>query len=720
RSDELHRLHPLNHVLAELTRGRLAEDVRLKRLTLEEVGEVIRASLGLAAPPTPEFRQALFDRTEGNPFFVEEILRALVEKGELEYRDGAWHRTKAVAELTIPASVRDAVQQRLLGLEPRARKAMQVAAVIGQRFDFEVLGAVSGYDEPTLLDAIKAAIEAQLVREETDADGNETYAFRHALSREAVLTELLQRERRLLHRGVGEAIERLATQAPEARAEELAYHFDEARDTARAYRYHGLAAERSLRMAAPGAAIRHLERAIELAPDDDDPALVTLLLRLGDVALSVADTPRALRSAEQARALAEGRHDQLAAGEAIHRIAHCRWYLGETARAMEVAREGVALLEPLGPTAPLAACYAELARLAMLDHRDEAVELGERAAAMARQVGARETEISAMNTVGSAIGLSHERSAEGLALLRRSYALAEEHAFPREAERALNNILAVLGSSDAGFGEMQRVHAESVAHAKRHGHRDDALLSREVIYAYISGDWDQALAVAAESRNAGIWSASREQFAANMLVAREGPLLEHLTVAEGAIRRLLAAGDRQWIAVATFTATTYYIAERWAETIERAEPGYSFIAQLDAFGPVVQSAMSATRAAKVLGDRATQDRWTEALRRLEGSRTRDAMALFAKGTIAARGGLHDDALALFRSGRAMLEDRPTQFAKTVLDQELVELLAEVGRHDEAAQVYREMTEYWRRAKATWYLSRLEAWAQGCGVETAPR
>lgn len=453
RSDELHRLHPLNHVLAELSRGRLAEDIRLKKLTLEETGDVIRAALGLTQPPTPEFREALYERTEGNPFFVEEILRALVEKGELEYRDRAWHRTKAVADLAIPASVRDAVQQRLLGLEPRARKAIQVAAVIGQRFDFEILGDVSGLDEGTLVDAIKAAIEAQLVREETDADGNETYAFRHALSREAVLTELLQRERRILHRSVGEAIERLAAREPAARAEELAYHFDEARDTARAYRYHGLAAERSLRMSSPVGAIRHLERAIELAPDDD-PGLSTLLLRLSEVSLTVADTSRALRSAEEARAAADARGDRLTAGTAIHRIAVCQWYLGETRRANETAREGVALLEPIGPSAPLAACYAELGRLALIDHRyADAIELGERAAAMAREVGAREIEIAATNTLGSAMAMSGDRVDDGLALLRRGFALADEHGFIAEAERALNNMIPSLAASDAPFAK---------------------------------------------------------------------------------------------------------------------------------------------------------------------------------------------------------------------------------------------------------------------------
>ena len=720
RSDELHRLHPLNHVLAELSRGRLADDIRLKRLTLEEVGDVIRAALGLAGPPTPEFRQALFERTEGNPFFIEEILRALVEKGELEYRDGAWHRTRSVAELTIPASVRDAVQQRLLGLEPRARKAMQVAAVIGLRFDFELLGLVSGYDEATLLESIRGAIDAQLVREETDADGNETYAFRHALSREAVLTELLQRERRLLHRSVGEAIERQVGASPGTRAEELAYHFDEARDPVRAYRYHGLAAERSLRMAAAAAAIRHLERAVELAPDDAGPELITLLVRLSDAALIVADVPRALRAVEQARTLADERGDRLAAGEAIHRIANCRWYLGQTAQALKTAREGVALLEPIGPSAPLAACYAELARLAMIDHRNvEAVEVGRRAEAMARDLGAREIEIAAMNTVGSALGVGESRTAEGLALLRRGFALAEEHGFAMEAERALNNMVPALAASDATFGEMQAVHRESLAHAKKHGHRSEALLGREVLMRFLDGDWDTALDVERAARNDGIWSAGRELNAATILVARDGPEPAHLALVDGARRRLLAAGDRQWVGVASIASSVYYVAGRWAETIAQAEPARALIAAgFEAGIPVVQVGVLAAHAARLAGDAAAEEHWIDALRHPGGTRVQRAGSHFAEALVARRGARPETALEQLTTGLTVLGDRPLMFGKVAYRHELIELLVEAGRMDDAARTFDELARFWRGVKATWYIGRLEAWAHDLGVRTA--
>jgi class 3 adenylate cyclase len=720
RSDELHRLHPLNHLLAELSRGRLADDIRLERLTLEQVGDVIRAALGLAGPATPEFRRALHERTEGNPFFVEEILRALVEKGELEYRDGAWHRTKAVAELAIPVSVRDAVQQRLITLEPRARKAMQVAAIIGQRFDFDLLGAVSGFDEASLLDAIRSAIDAQLVREETDAQGNEVYAFRHALSREAVLLELLQRERRMLHRSVGEAIERLAGAGDGPRVEELAYHFDEARDLARARRYHALAAERSLRLAAPQAAVRHLERAIELA-SDDDADLAGLLLRLCDAALVVADVPRALRAAEQARQLADAGGDRIAAGEAIHRIAHCRWYLGHTAQAREIGQEGVALLEPLGPSAALAACYAELARLAMIDAReDEAIELGRRAEAMAHAVGAREIEIASLVTVGSALGVTGGKTAEGVAMLRRGYELAEASGYSMEAERALNNIIAALSTSDATFSEIVAVHRESLEHAKKHGYRSEAFVGREVLMEYLGGEWDSALEHERAARNDGIWSAGREQNAATMLVAREGPRPEHLALAERATRRLVAAGDQQWLVVASTAATSSYLAGRWAETIARAEPAYAWVLHREGGTPVpiIQAAVLAAHAARRSGDRAAEDRWVAALRVGGRLRLDRAGVAFADALVARRDGRPDDAIALLREAIDLLRDRPQMLATLASQHELVELLVERGRPAEAATVFADLVAFWRRVKATWFVAQLEDWGRGLGLPVA--
>jgi len=715
RSDELHRLHPLNHVLAELSRGRLAEDIRLKRLTLDEVGQVIGRSLGLTQPPTAAFRQAIFDRTEGNPFFVEEILRALVERGELAYRDGAWHREKEVADLTIPASVRDAVQQRLLGLEPNARRAMQVAAVIGLHFDFELLEAVSKLDERTLFEAIKAAIEAQLVREETDAEGNDVYAFRHALSREAVLGDLLQRERRLLHRAVGEALEATAGAHPETRAEELAYHFDEARDTARAFRYHQIAAERSLRMAAPGSAMAHFERAIELAPDDE-PALVDLSLRLADVATSMADNSRALRAAEQARAIAEQRGDRIGAGEAIHRIALFTWMNGATKDAVRIVQEGVALLEPLGPSSALAACYVEVARLAMIDGRDEdAVSNGERGIAMARATGALQTEIFGLNFVGTALSHRVNQADEGLALLGQSLAMAEEHDLPYHAQRAFNNTIASLVRLGRPYAERRAVTERGFAHARRHGLRSDPLILGEVFLALEDGDWDRILRLIEEARSDTIWSASRDMVGAIVSAGRSGPTGGAGDVADAAARRHIAAGDAQGISLATMAGAVRFLFGEYGAVTERQAvllgPG-SAVDNL-----AVQPAITGLSAARRSGDEDTVRVWHAALSRLGSAAKPGQVAAlrFASGLIAWQEERHADAAADLAAATAFLEEQHFRLPWCFATQDRAAHLAATGQAAAAAAIFAAQLPYLHRAKAEWYLGELGRWAIAQGI-----
>ncbi len=324
RSDELHRRHPLNPVLAELARGRIAEEVRLRRLTLEETGAVIRGALGLSRPATVEFNSALQERCEGNPLFVEEVLRALVECGDLSYRDGAWRRTKEVFALAIPVSIRGAVQQRMQLLSSDAQQAIRVAAVIGQGFDFELLQRVTGLSETALLQALRSAVDAQLIVEDLSTDAEERYLFRHALTRESVLGELLQRERRVLQRAVGEAVEATAGARTSERAEELAYHFDQARDQERAFRYHELAAREASRLFAFATTVHHLERAVELA-SDDEPSLGDLYLRLADAALYALDIARALRAAEEAYRVFRAGGDRPRSGAALWRLSHYRW-----------------------------------------------------------------------------------------------------------------------------------------------------------------------------------------------------------------------------------------------------------------------------------------------------------------------------------------------------------------------------------------------------------
>src|SRR5262249_12564828 len=151
--------------------------------------------------------------TEGNPFFVEEILKSLPASGE------TWDST-SFDETTIPRTVHDAVLRRAADLSPAARETLNLAAVLGRRFAFSLLLALTSNDETALLAVIKELIDAQLVVEVS----TDQFAFRHALTRQAIYTGLLARERQILHRRISETAEFVYADALDAHVEDLAYH----------------------------------------------------------------------------------------------------------------------------------------------------------------------------------------------------------------------------------------------------------------------------------------------------------------------------------------------------------------------------------------------------------------------------------------------------------------------------------------------------------------
>jgi DNA-binding CsgD family transcriptional regulator len=258
RSDEVRPT--FSHWLAELDREHLGQEVTLRRLTHSETGAMLQAIFDLGRPVQAAFLDAIYTLTEGNPFFIEEILKSLIAAGEISYTDGDWDR-KPPGELHIPRSIADAVQQRSDHLSASARHVLLLAAVAGRRFDFAVLQQMTHHDEQQLLTLMKELMSAQLVIEESA----EQFAFRHALTRQAIYAELLVRERKALHRTVAETMESLYAGALEAHLADLAYHFSEAGVFEKALSYARQAGETAQHLYAPRAAIEQFTRALDAA-----------------------------------------------------------------------------------------------------------------------------------------------------------------------------------------------------------------------------------------------------------------------------------------------------------------------------------------------------------------------------------------------------------------------------------------------------------------------
>lgn len=257
----------LSSWVAHLTRERLVQQVQLAPLSRDDVALMLaalfdqqRTALDMRRFLYGELLDRLYALTEGNPFFVEETLSALVAAGDIFYVQGFWNRRSLPAE-RIPQSIQDTVQQRMQHLGEAARQVLTLAAVAGRHFDFALLQQLTDYDEEQLLLVMKELVAAQLVVEVSA----EQFAFRHALTRRTIYTSLLARERSRMHRLIAETMERLSSAVIDAHMEDLAIHYYRAQDWQKARDYAQRAGEKALGLYSHRAAIDYFTWALEAA-----------------------------------------------------------------------------------------------------------------------------------------------------------------------------------------------------------------------------------------------------------------------------------------------------------------------------------------------------------------------------------------------------------------------------------------------------------------------
>lgn len=287
----------LGQLLAYLDRERLAAELPLRALTLGEVDAMVRASLSDRASLRAGTLQALHRRTDGNPFFVEEVLRsALTELASGGDLDGP-----RIAEAQVPRSIAEAVMRRVGLVSFDARELLTLAAVVGDRFELPVLEAVCDREPEDLLALLRELASQQLLVEVED----DQFRFPHALTREAVLRQMLARERRVLHARIADAIEALYAKDLDEHAGPLAYHLFGAQRWEGAAVHAQTAGRRAMRMHAPASAAEQFSRAIDATRRLDQVAAPGLYLEraraydlLGDFDRARTDIETAVGGAE--------------------------------------------------------------------------------------------------------------------------------------------------------------------------------------------------------------------------------------------------------------------------------------------------------------------------------------------------------------------------------------------------------------------------------------
>jgi class 3 adenylate cyclase/tetratricopeptide (TPR) repeat protein len=339
RDTDLEEGSALRELLQELTRQRLATQIPLRRLDPSHVAQLVGSMLN-TDHPMPDVVHLVFERTGGNPFFVEEVVRSLIESGTIFLGDKGWER-RSIADVRLPDSVRAVIQQRLRRLDPETNEVLRWASVIGMEFNFDLLQKVSGVEETKLFDVLDRLLAARLVKEVAESHAEPRYGFTDHQVRSTLYEEINRARRRRYHLQVARAMEDAGAGKHPERFGELAQHYFEGSELAKSLEYTVRAAQRASELYAHEESLQLLRTALELVGDDPtDPKRAELLM---DVA----------READLA---------------------------GHPEEGIEHLKEAAKILEPRGDKAHLSQTYARLSELYAdrLMDLESAIPYGER------------------------------------------------------------------------------------------------------------------------------------------------------------------------------------------------------------------------------------------------------------------------------------------------------------------------------------------------------
>jgi DNA-binding CsgD family transcriptional regulator len=423
RTDELAREHPARPLLAELQRAPRARTVEVGPLSEQETASQLDALGGAAL----DVAGAIHARSEGNPFYTEELLAA---------RAGG----------ALPASLRDALAARLDRLPAGAQAVARLAAAVGRRAEHELLAALAELPEPALDDGIRGCIAGHVLVVDDEAGG---YRFRHALLQEVAAAELLPGERRRLHHRIAGLLAERPGGGGTAAAQhlaEIAHHHRAAHDLSA-----GLAASVAAGRAAEGVhalaeAARQYDAALELWDSVDDPAGIAgvdfshVLEHAAECRwLGLGDASGAAARLERALAELPADASPLRRADLMSRLAYGRADVGGGARAaLPLLEQALTLLDGT-PSAVAARVHGRYAAAHMvLGEMDRAEPHAETAVRMAREVGAKLEEVDALITHFCCRGIMGDTAA-ALDLIDQARAPVLRHGTARAVKRFFTN-----------------------------------------------------------------------------------------------------------------------------------------------------------------------------------------------------------------------------------------------------------------------------------------
>ena len=444
RSSDINDKHPLSPVLTELNRERLPQSISLKRMSLDDISEMIRQILEQDDVPT-EFCKMVYEKTRGNPFFAEEVIKSLKEE-EVIYREENKWKIKEVSRIEFPETVKSVLKTRFARLDEECQSVLTFASFVGNDFTLEAMCALTGIEENKLLELIDKILKTGLIKER-EVRGEGVCSFADILVRDVVYDEVSLLKRKKLHGVVGRALEKAYAKKIDEHFGELASHFLESGDKDKALDYFLKAGEKAQKVYANNEATSYFQSALALLEEREGelPEKRRILERLGDIKRLVGEHDACLKYWNKALVLWNQLEEKESASRLYRKMANVLWEdMGDIEKAKENHEKALKILEAEHEKVELAGLYEDMAHMYYrTGDIPKALSLANKALELAEKLNAFEVIASSCISLGTIFSFSGDLK-KARECHTRGLKIALDNGYMVTALRAYNNLAIAL------------------------------------------------------------------------------------------------------------------------------------------------------------------------------------------------------------------------------------------------------------------------------------
>ncbi len=467
---------PLEKVLKRMKEGKQLYEIDVNRLTFQSTSNMVKKLLKSEDLPQ-SFLLMVYRETEGNPYYVVEMLTSMIGEGVIDPYSYTWDPERDLADISVPKSIKDITSRRISQLSRTEKKVLMYASILGTEFDFELLENAIEMDVIELLDIIEYLESQGLIHEKEGSGEREIYRFNHIQLRAALYDNMGSSRRRVLHQRVGETIEDVYVDDLDEHFYTLSRHFHEGKNYEKAYEYSIKASEKALESFAIESALDYLvnraSNSLKKAKDIEDPDKeeIELLNNIGELAYDTSKWQTSIDAYEKLLRKVSELGDKKLEGETLRKIGHLYREIQKYGKSMDAFERSLEIATELEDNEGSADSNRGLGYIHWREGElEEAIEHYETAINQAKKIDNKKILALIFIEMGNIYSIKGETDI-GVQYYKRSLPTLNVQKAYRELARAYNNI--GDGYMKKGEWEMAIDNFDKCAeHAKRIGNKD--------------------------------------------------------------------------------------------------------------------------------------------------------------------------------------------------------------------------------------------------------